>query len=75
MYSSKKKINHLFSERELTIMQKADAYGVEILCNEVLARELFDLKFSVDLEKKTIQELLGFYEDCDEAIDTAQMSS
>jgi len=75
MYTPKKKINHLFSERELTIMQKADAYGVEMLCNEVLARELFDLTFNVDLEQKTIKELLSFYEDCDEAVQTAQMSS
>jgi len=75
MYSPKKQINHLFSERELTIIQKADAYGVEMLCNEVLARELFDLTFSDDLNEKTIKELLMFYENCDEAIDTAQMSS
>lgn len=75
MYSPKKQIKHLFSERELTIIQKADAYGVDTLCNEVLARELFDLKFGVDLDKKTIKELLGFYEDCDEAVKIAQMSS
>lgn len=75
MYPPKKHIKQMFSEREIKIMQKAKAYGVGSLSNEILARELFSLSFHVDLDKKTVQELIKFYDNCEKAISEAQMSS
>lgn len=75
MYTPKKKLNEMFSEREIKILQKAKAYEVDILCNELLAKELFSLTFGVDLDKQSTKELLKFYEHCDNAIEVAQMSS
>jgi hypothetical protein len=75
MYPPKKHIKQMFSEREIKIMQKAKAYGIGSLSNEILARELFSLSFHVDLDKKTALELIKFYDNCDEAISKAQMSS
>ncbi len=64
-----------FSERDIKIMRKAKAYGVSILSNTILANELFNLTFNVDLDKQHAKELLDFYDDCDEAINEAQMSN
>ena len=75
MYTSKKQVKQMFNEREIKIMQKAKAYGVGSLSNEILARELFSLSFHVDLDKKTAQELIKFYSVCDDAVSVAQMSS
>ena len=75
MYTSKKNVKQMFNEREIKIMQKAKAYGVGSLSNEILAKELFSLSFHVDLDKKTAKELVKFYDSCEKAISEAQMSS
>lgn len=73
MYESELKGD--FSERDIKIMQKAKAYGVDSLSNEILAKELFGLTFKQDLSKSKIDGLLKFYRACDKSVDTAQMSS
>jgi len=75
MYDSKKQVKQMFSEREIKIIQKAKAYGIGSLSNEILARELFSLSFHIDLDEKTIQELVKFYKNCDEVVNEAQISS
>lgn len=75
MYTSKKNVKKMFNEREIKIMQKAKAYGIGSLSNEILARELFSLSFHVDLDKKTAEQLVEFYANCEKAISEAQMSS
>ncbi len=64
-----------FSERDIKIMQKAKAYGVEYLSNEQLAKELFELTFKQELTKSKIDGLLKFYRACDKSIKIAQISS
>ncbi len=64
-----------FSERDIKIMQKAKAYGVEALSNERLAKELLGLNFEYDLNKDKITGLLKFYRACDKSVEVAQMSS
>ena len=64
-----------FSERDIKIMQKAKAYGVDSLSNEQLARELFGLTFKQDLSKSKIEGLLKFYRACDKSVEIAQLSS
>ncbi len=64
-----------FSERDIKIMQKAKAYGVDSLSNEQLARELFGLTFKQDLSKSKIEGLLKFYRACDKSVEVAQLSS
>ena len=64
-----------FNERDIKIMQKAKAYGVEALSNERLAKELFGLTFKEDLNKDKINGLLKFYRACDKSVEVAQMSS
>lgn len=73
MYS--KGIKGKFSERDIKIMQKAKAYGVDSLSNEQLAYELFGLTFKQDLSKSKIDGLLKFYRACDKSVEVAQMSS
>ncbi|MBL0686819.1 MAG: hypothetical protein JJV95_02535 [Sulfurospirillum sp.] len=73
MYEKNLKGN--FNSRDIKIIQKAKTYGVEILSNEELAKELFELTFEQDLDKDIIEQLLKFYNDCDESIEMAQMSS
>jgi len=63
-----------FSERDIKIMQKAKAYGVNALSNEILAKELFGLTFKCDLSKDNIKGLLKFYRACDKSVEVAQMS-
>ncbi|WP_024954233.1 hypothetical protein [Sulfurospirillum arcachonense] len=75
MYSPKKQINQIFTPREIKIMQKAKAYGIGTLSNEDLAKELFNLTFYVDLDKKYIQEILKLYSIFDKTVETAQISS
>jgi hypothetical protein len=64
-----------FSQRDIKIMQKAKAYGVESLSNEQLAKELFGLTFRQELTKSKIDGLLKFYRACDKSIKIAQISS
>lgn len=64
-----------FSERDIKIMQKAKAYGVDALSNEQLARELFGLTFKQEFSKDKINGLLKFYRACDKSVEVAQMSS
>ena len=64
-----------FSERDIKIMQKAKAYGVDCLSNEQLARELFGLTFKQEFSKSKISGLLKFYRACDNSINAAQSSS
>ncbi len=64
-----------FSQRDIKIMQKAKAYGVESLSNEQLAKELFGLTFKQELTKSKIDGLLKFYRACDKSIKIAQISS
>lgn len=63
-----------FSDRDIKIMQKAKAYGVDSLSNEQLAKELFSLTFKQDLSKNKIGGLLKFYRACDKSVEVAQMS-
>ena len=72
MYSTK--LKGKFSERDIKIMQKAKAYGVTALSNEHLAKELFELTFTEDLNINKINGLLKFYRACDKSIEIAQMS-
>lgn len=64
-----------FSQREIKIMQKAKTYGVEVLSNELLAKELFGLRFAHELNKEKLEELLKFYNACDKSVEMAQLSS
>ena len=73
MYENELKGN--FSERDIKIMQKAKAYGVDSLSNEQLAKELFGLTFKQDLSKSKIDGLLKFYRACDKSVKVAQLSS
>lgn len=73
MYINKLKGN--FSERDIKIMQKAKAYGLDSLSNEQLAKELFGLTFKQDFGKNKIEGLLKFYRACDKSVEVAQMSS
>ena len=73
MYESELKGN--FSERDIKIMQKAKAYGIDSLSNKILAKELFGLTFKQDLSKNKIKGLLKFYRACDKSVEIAQMSS
>ncbi len=63
-----------FSQRDIKIMQKAKAYGIESLSNEQLAKELFGLTFKQELTKSKIDGLLKFYRACDKSIKIAQIS-
>ena len=71
MYELKKE----FSQREIKIIQRAKAYGVDSLSSEVLAKELFNLTFDYDLSKDDIDSLLEFYRICDKSVEVVQLSS
>ncbi len=73
MYENK--LKGKFSVRDIKIMQKAKAYGVDSLSNEHLAKELIGLTFSHELSKDKIDGLLKFYRASDAAIKAAQSSS
>lgn len=75
MYSPKKQINQSFDKNQIKIIQKAKAYGISTLVNEMLAYELFNLEFEKELEKKNIEELLVLYKFFDKTVEVAQMSS
>ncbi len=75
MYTPKKLINQKFEPNQIKIMQKAKAYGVLTLSNEMLAYELFSLEFEKELGKENIKELLTLYKFFDKTIEVAQMSS
>jgi hypothetical protein len=64
-----------FSKREIKIMHKAKAYGVEALSSKYSAKELFELTFKQDLNTKDIEKLLELYRSYDESIEIAQLSS
>ena len=71
----KNELKGKFSQRDIKIMQKAKAYGVDSLSNEILAKELFSLTFDHDLSKNDIDSLLEFYRACDKSVEVAQLSS
>jgi type III secretion system FlhB-like substrate exporter len=75
MYAPKKHLNLKFDSNQIKIMQKAKAYGIATLSNEMLAYELFNLEFNEELEKENIKELLELYKFFDKTIEVAQMSS
>jgi type III secretion system FlhB-like substrate exporter len=73
MYPPKKVVSK-FLAKEVTIMQKAKAYDIGFLANEVLAKELFDLNVEKIVSRDILDSLLGVIKLSKESIELAQMS-
>lgn len=70
-----KKVAIRFSPQEISVVQKAKAYGVDFLTNEYLAKELFSLQVEDKNLSKIIDKVLEVEKLVDDAINLAQMSS
>lgn len=67
-------VNPKYDQRAQKIIQKAKNYNVDMFANEMLANELFHLKFPDTLDHDFIKSLLDIYATCDSAIEEAQSS-